>query len=441
MVRKKKNAKSKSSITNSKVASGNETTTSTSTEEVNPPPMSTPFGVSEKLSKDLTEEQDRLEEELQEYIMEFTAKEKAMKHKLHNLELMMLFVMNLHPRWKRLIEPIDYQLKTWEEAAAIAQWHAVKYSSLLGVKDSLFFQSKKAKHALQTGYFVPQSHPSKKEGAATSTTAASTASTSTAPPSRQRNHKADQQPTVDKSQTLNNPPKTTQADKSKHSAAASSTIPPPVSKPARAVSPSVSLSSESSSKSKNTANTRLSNANAKTQSVNKITEKPLEKPGVIKIPFFSNVTRVVSSDVNSSDLCRNIPKEHQNASLPCLELDFKGKKMLALVSEAWGYSAISSALVTRLDVPVDSSQDFVIATDFGYVTDTYGQVELDWVSPASSKHVIPKLRLQALPSIYGGKIEMVLGADFFVLCQASVDMREKVVRFKNAKAPLIMKKL
>ncbi|KAI8062665.1 hypothetical protein BC940DRAFT_308431 [Gongronella butleri] len=108
------------------------------------------------LENELRAEQLRLSQELEAYVEHFLGVVASNKYDLAEDEKVVLFTTNLHPRWKRYLEPLEPFLYTLDDAVSAARYHCAKMSALLGVEQvkSTLFASASAKAALLSGDFA-----------------------------------------------------------------------------------------------------------------------------------------------------------------------------------------------------------------------------------------------------------------------------------------------
>ncbi|GAA5797766.1 hypothetical protein EDC94DRAFT_662994 [Helicostylum pulchrum] len=154
------------------------------------------------------------------------------------------------------------------------------------------------------------------------------------------------------------------------------------------------------------------------------------------------ITAVKSNgSLNSSkSVCYRVPEEHAGVNLTFLELEVNGKKVKGLLAKLrWGSSAMSLDCVKRLGLDMMETDNFCISTDFGN-EDTIGILKLPIVHPADP-HIKSEMEIQVLPMIYGGKIDLVLGADFFYFFNPTLNIKSRAIRFLDKETPYIVSKI
>ncbi|KAI8149641.1 hypothetical protein BJV82DRAFT_128709 [Fennellomyces sp. T-0311] len=295
-----------------------------------------------KLKDDMAKEQEQLAQELTDYIAQFEHKVSLLRHKRpSDQELVILFVMNLHSRWKRLVEPEEYRFKTWKEAAAAARFHAIKLSVILGAErndSDPMFTTAASKQLLASGYFKREHEPEEPE-----------------------DDEEDEEEPVEE----------------------------------QPVDPKLTCT---------------------------------ERRGPVVVPQ--------GADKNS--ICYQVPKAHSGVSLAFLELEIGGRRVRALLAKKrWGASAMSVALQEDTGLALDRSQGYNIATEFGEVADGIGAVLCPIRHPAKPD-LQSELLIQVVPALYAGKVDLILGADFFFYFAASFDVDKRIVRFMGADAPFVV---
>ncbi|KAI8967899.1 hypothetical protein BDF20DRAFT_897710 [Mycotypha africana] len=113
-------------------------------------------------------EQMKLSKQLDNYIESFKVKLAQLNFSPTNRELVILFIMNLHPRWRRLVEPLEVWCNEWLEAAAFARLHCERVSAILGCEsidstmanNSDLFSSPESKALRDSHYFAFTDCPS-----------------------------------------------------------------------------------------------------------------------------------------------------------------------------------------------------------------------------------------------------------------------------------------
>ncbi|KAI9019573.1 hypothetical protein CLU79DRAFT_757881 [Phycomyces nitens] len=371
------------------------------------------------LRSQLASEQRDLVKSLDAYIIEFNTKTQKLKNKPLEIELVVLFVMNLHPRWKRLVEPMEYLFNSWTEAAKAARHHAVKVSAMLGVErtDSLeMFQGKEARELLQSGYFVPGDHPSRNP------------TTETLPDSNKRFEKDKFNKRL--LESILNP----QPEESILSTAQ------PRTKEAvmegRVEFRDDCPPKDEQEKQNPSAETGLPIIMTKTSSVSHTTiiERTLENQMEYNPDFYR-------AQYNPYSLCYYIPIAHRHVNLGFLELELNGKRFEGMLAKKrWEGSAMSIVLQERLGLELDRSLGFDIRTEFGHIEETIGAVEFPVVHP-SDRGLCSQMLVQVMPMIYGGQVDLVLGTDFFYLFHATFNVEDKIIRFMGKDARFSIKVL
>lgn len=442
-------------------------------------------------------EQMELSNKLDNYISGFQKKLLRLNFQPSNRELVILFIMNLHPRWRRMVEPVELSCSSWVEAAAFARLHCARVSAILGCENraDAIFKTSEVRALRDSGYFAPddaglKSHTpesiahlvSPEEGNDSEKSDADNRSgsssptvpvyynntmtvspippttstpTSTTPPVKP----ASIETPTDQNQSISLPKKAVE-DKESKSAGKEKALP--------SASPSVSQSSISESsqtlkpdvKDASTAapNTTTTTATASSssspptkaqmqakvqQAIKNRKEKEKEKKAHTQMQqqmkHLEKMSTIAPDQMGT--VLTNIPKQHLGVNLTFLELPVNGKKVKGLLAKlSWGSSAISVDCAQRLGLKMKPSDHLCINTDFGYV-DSVGILTLPIHHPADPSKTRSEMDIQVLPMIYGGKVDLVLGADFFCFYNPTLNIRTRAICFLEKETPYIVEKL
>ncbi|CAO3648710.1 unnamed protein product [Mucor hiemalis] len=393
-------------------------------------------------------EQTQLAKELDLYITEFQQKALRLNFKPSDCELVILFITNLHPRFRRYVEPAELSCSTWIEAAAFARLHCTRISVIMGCerhdKDPMF-RSPESKALIDSGYFVSSSSPSSclytgEEGIQhlLSPTEVNTKSEEVSPVKAERS--------ITESASISESSSSRQQSKESITTDSSTTV---------KTSKEVTTTEEV----KNVVNGDIplaalsimeNNAHElmemlynpeepekvegqQTKTVTAKSKKDKEKDKQYLLP---RVTAVKSNGSlsNSQSICYRVPEEHSGVNLTFLELEVNNKKVKGLLAKVrWGSSAIGLDCVKRLGLQMKETNNFCIYTDFGY-EDSIGILKLPIVHPADSS-IKSEMEIQVLPQIYGGNVELVLGADFFYYFNPVLNIKTRAIHFLGKEAP------
>lgn len=149
---------------------------------------------------------------------------------------------------------------------------------------------------------------------------------------------------------------------------------------------------------------------------------------------------VTTSSSSNKSICYSVPDEHAAVNLAFLELEVNEKKVKGLLAKLrWGASAMSIPCAKRLGLTVNESSSFCIQTDFG-IEDTIGYLSMPIVHPADP-NIKADLNVHVLPMIYGGKVDLVLGADFFYIFKPTLNIKSRAIRFLEKETPYIVSKI
>ncbi|CEP18909.1 hypothetical protein [Parasitella parasitica] len=422
-------------------------------------------------------EQIELSKKLDNYIGGFQKKVLRLNFQPSNRELVILFIMHLHPRWRRIVEPVELSCSSWVEAAAFARLHCARVSAILGCENrsDAIFKTSDSKALRDSGYFAPDdteqkfdtsisiSHLLKPEEdinsekseserrfeslSISATTANNKAAASSA------SEPASALPSGDQKQLLNENRKATD-DTSEVKPAARDKA-----KASPSLSPSMSHSSTSESSQTvkpdardvaTTSSSFLTSSPTKAQMQTKVQqavktrkEKESEKKAeslLLQQKKQLEKMRVIAPD-QMGTLITNVPERHLGINLTFLELPINGKKVKGLLAKmSWGSSAISIDCATRLGLKIKPGDYLCINTDFGYV-DSVGILTLPIHHPADPNKTKCEMDIQVLPMIYGGKVDLVLGADFFCFYNPILNIKTRAIRFLEKETPYIVEKL
>ncbi|KAI9493851.1 hypothetical protein BDB00DRAFT_820950 [Zychaea mexicana] len=426
------------------------------------------LAVPTKLKNETAKEHHRLCQELEEYIDQFRSKAQAVPGTLDDQELIVLFVLHLHPRWKRLIEPEEIRFKTWEEAAKAARYHAIKLSAILGAEredNNPMFTTKEAKDILASGYFKPdqQQQPPPAVIAARNKNSSKsidgsvnysiddaakpTVSNDTVSPSPTASAQAKQQDQQKKEKE--NIPATTRSN-SDSTAKAQADVEPSTSKEKQQVTSTRTTSSSLSS-----ASTKVAAGPGKEQEqqekkkdlkeVSSSSSPPSPKSFSSSSPSTLTHTQrrgklKIPAGADPNSVCYKLPSAHTNVNLPFLDIPINGQRVRALLAKKrWGASAMSVALQQDMKLPLNRSEACDIGTEFGQVEDAIGSV-ICLVSHPANPSLEAELAVQVMPALYGGRVDLILGADFFFYFTATFSVRNSTVRYMGLDAHFVADK-
>jgi hypothetical protein len=454
MVRSVKKSKKKASIKSSATADATHSATTRKIQDQRP--QSTRQDSVEQEWTPLQQEQIDLAKKLDSYISEFQKKLLRLNFTPSPRELVILFIMNLHPRWRRLVEPVELSCSSWVEAAAFARLHCARVSAILGCEQNeadAIFKSPETRALRDSGYFAPESSPiaqqqeqrksgnvsdimssqeqhlvekiisyrekppSKPTNVAKSCSEASSSSSTTS-------QAVAKQPVISKEGELGNITTKTEPETKKAE----------VKEAEPSASTSVELASDS------TSSSLLTNEAVQIKVQQTVKNKKSKEKNNTMLQYESPFSATVDhEDPNSHDqsICNQVPPEHAGVNLAFLELTINGKKVKGLLAKLrWGSSAMSLDCVKRLGLTMKKSDYFGINTDFGYA-DSIGFLTLPIVHPADP-NTTSEMEIQVLPQIYGGKVDLVLGADFFHYHNPTLNIRTRAIRFLDKETPYIV---
>ncbi|KAI7889527.1 uncharacterized protein EV154DRAFT_514516 [Mucor mucedo] len=147
-----------------------------------------------------------------------------------------------------------------------------------------------------------------------------------------------------------------------------------------------------------------------------------------------------SNSSTNKSICYSVPDEHAAVNLAFLELEVNGKKVKGLLAKLrWGASAMSIPCAKNLGLTINESSSFCIQTDFG-IEDTIGYLKMPIIHPADPD-IKAELNVHILPMIYGGKVDLVLGADFFYIFKPTLNIKSRAIRFLEKETPYIVSKI
>ncbi|KAK4509835.1 Transcription factor spt20 [Mucor velutinosus] len=446
-------------------------------------------------------EQIELSKKLDNYISGFQKKLLRLNFQPSNRELVILFIMNLHPRWRRMVEPVELSCSSWVEAAAFARLHCARVSAILGCENraDAIFKTSEVRALRDSGYFAPddadlkhhtpesiahllnpeEDNDSEKSDAENKLGSSSppvptvymnntmsvspvinATSASTAPPVKSASVEA---PT-DQIRNVSSPKKVVDEkegksagrEKEKVSPSAlpsvsqsstsesSQTLKPDV-KDLTPASTAASTAATASSSSSSPPPTKAQMQAKVQQAIKNRKEKEKEKEKKAQTQMQQQMKQLEKMSTITPDqmgtVLTNIPKQHLGINLTFLELPVNGKKVKGLLAKlSWGSSAISVDCAQRLGLKMKPSDHLCINTDFGYV-DSVGILTLPIHHPADPTGTKSEMNIQVLPMIYGGKVDLVLGADFFCFYNPTLNIRTRAICFLEKETPYIVEKL
>ncbi|KAI8890773.1 hypothetical protein K501DRAFT_236456 [Backusella circina FSU 941] len=389
-----------------------------------------------KDGNDVLGEQSRLCKQLEDYTREFERRLEQLNFTPNDRDLVILYIMNLHPRWKRLVEPLELTFHSWREAAQLARHHCAKASAILGAKrqDSLdILRSPESMALLSAGYFVPESHPfvQRYPGAEAvrhliqgytneSSSPSSSSTTSLSVPSS---------PTLSSSEintnSLQHLKPSINTSKVKSESSTTPIKPSPQKEPVTVVDENTATTNTTADKSLEKPSVEKPTLEKPTP-LNNTLEKPTPKPTKAS-PKTPNA-KAGKSKSNKTSICYRIPKEHTSVNLGFLELNLSDNTVKALLSKMhWFVSAISLDCAKRLGLDIMPRKKEPIKTSVFSFEEPIGIVQFP-----ISQHSIP---LYVLPMIYNGKVDMVLGSDFFDIFNSTLNIKARAIYYMDKESP------
>ncbi|KAG2218280.1 hypothetical protein INT45_002402 [Circinella minor] len=402
-----------------------------------------------KLQLDMAQEQSQLYQELMNYITRFRNKVKKKSTLLSNQELIILFVMHLHSRWKRLVEPEEYRFKDWEEAAKVAQYHAIKYSVLLNAErrdQDPMFTSKEAKKVLSSGYFKPspsssswmdnvtqkESNDSKiiNNKSKTTTTTENQHNKKEIPNVHNGTQSIVQENTSTVKEQQQSSSSSSSTDKKEQQSSSSSSSTDKKEQQSSSSSPSTDKKEQQSSSSSSSIDKKEQQQDTKKK------KKQEEKETSFLTHTQQRGKLIIPPGANKKSVCYKIPSAHKNVNLPFIDLSINGQRVrrCLLAKKRWGASAMSVALQEDLKLKLNRQDACDIATEFGQVSDAIGSV-LCLIQHPTNASMESELTIQVMPALYGGQVDLILGADFFFFFGAFFKLKQSMIHFMGYDAP------
>ncbi|KAG1460533.1 hypothetical protein G6F46_005301 [Rhizopus delemar] len=349
-------------------------------------------------------EQTKLAKQLESYIVEFETKINQLNYKLLNRELVILFIANLHPRWKRLVEPVEHTFQQWEDAANAARYHCIKLSALLGgerVDTSPLFITQESLYILQSGYFAPETNPDVERYFRESSIQHLLSPTFTTA------HMAKNTATVNVEKKEKTKDKSHEKEKRKEKGYEKAKENENViekEKTEKKVETKEEKESEKVEKDVEKGTQKAKKRKAPTE-MNQDEKQKQETKNVLKQQnnSFSKVQNNKNKNngivIAESDIYYTIPECYKNVNLMFLSLDVNGRDVKGLLSKlSWENSAISVDCIERLGLPLITSDSYRINTELGFVS-SLGFVNLPILHPADP-NIKSELMAQVLPKIY-----------------------------------------
>ncbi|KAG1051809.1 hypothetical protein G6F43_006011 [Rhizopus delemar] len=390
-------------------------------------------------------EQTKLAKQLESYIVEFETKINQLNYKLLNRELVILFIANLHPRWKRLVEPVEHTFQQWEDAANAARYHCIKLSALLGgerVDTSPLFITQESLYILQSGYFAPETNPDVERYFRESSIQHLLSPTFTTA------HMAKNTATVNVEKKEKTKDKSHEKEKRKEKGYEKAKENENViekEKTEKKVETKEEKESEKVEKDVEKETQKAKKRKAPTE-MNQDEKQKQETKNVLKQQnnSFSKVQNNNNKNngivIAESDIYYTIPECYKNVNLMFLSLDVNGRDVKGLLSKlSWENSAISVDCIERLGLPLITSDSYRINTELGFVS-SLGFVNLPILHPADP-NIKSELMAQVLPKIYNGKVELILGSDFFFKFKPILNIKQRAIRFLDKEVPYFVHKL
>ncbi|KAI7902412.1 uncharacterized protein BX663DRAFT_74800 [Cokeromyces recurvatus] len=397
----------------------------------------------------IQKEQIKLAKQLDEYISEFQQKLLLLNFLPSDRELVILFIMNLHPRWRRMVEHMELSCPSWLEVAALARMHCARVSAILGCEDlnssTTIFKSPESRALRDSGYFVPDTCVS---AAQKKQTINSIKHLLISEEKQQQIEKIFNDMSLNESQLEQKQQSEVKKGQSREKENSKA-------KEQDSNKDKWTVGSSTSSISDNPSNTldasSVTNNDVSDTSPNSSLSSTVSKSGPSKIDIKttknSKKKNIITIPAPVVDLTENprilthVPPEHSGVNLTFLELPINGQKVKGLLAKMrWGSSAISLDCVQRLGLPMQKSDNFGINTDFGYI-DSIGILILPIHHPADPQNITSKMEIQVLPSIYGGKVDLVLGADFFHFYNPTLNIISRCIQFLGKETPYIVEKI
>ncbi|OBZ84063.1 hypothetical protein A0J61_07883, partial [Choanephora cucurbitarum] len=382
--------KTKKPIKKTKKKSNVEKQANTDSPKTNRSVTSPPLQTKDSEWSPMQQKQIELTQQLDAYVGEFQQKLLRLNFEPSKRELVVLFIMNLHPRWRRMVEPVELSFNTWVEAAAYARLHCARVSAMLGCEkheSSPIFKTAGTRALRDSGYFAPDSSPFKKSKDTASirhllrpeeepvTTKKENEVTETAfigtvfvdEPYLGLSH-IDQHADVLKKKL----PVVTEDEGKKQEKASS---------PTSGIKKETEISSASSATvtatNTNTITTKttipssassistskpvsISSATAVSSLASALASEEATKAKEKRNMSIPHITAVKSSDSlsKSQSVCYRVPSEHSGINLSFLELTVNGKKVRGLLAKMrWGSSAMSLDCVHRLGLSMKETNN------------------------------------------------------------------------------------
>ncbi|CAO3702147.1 unnamed protein product [Rhizopus stolonifer] len=392
-------------------------------------------------------EQTKLSKQLESYI-------KNLKQK----ELIVLFVANLHPRWKRLVEPVEYSFKNWEDAADVASYHCIRLSALLGSERndaSQLFTSQDSIDILQSGYFASETNPDVErhprensiQHLISPTLSISTAKKTTLSPTivptpiinverkdkakdksreKEKGKERELEKAKDKEKTIEKEAKPVKKTEEKE-----------VEKTEK-LKQEVKKEAPESEKKKVSIESTQGERNV--QAIEDIPKQQANTPKKSPKKASKEINKGNTVDHTGTSVCYKVPECYKDVNLMFLNLNVNGKDVKGLLSKlSWGCSAISLDCSRNLGLPIVTSDSYCINTEFGMV-DSLGFVNLPIMHPADP-NIKSVLTTHVLPLIYNGKVDLILGSDFFFKFKPTLNIRQRAIKFLDKEAPYFVHSL
>lgn len=399
-------------------------------------------------------EQTKLAKQLESYIVEFETKMNQLNYKLLNRELVILFIANLHPRWKRLVEPVEHTFQQWEDAANAARYHCIKLSALLGgerVDTSPLFITQESLYILQSGYFAPETNPDVERYSRESSiqhllsptfttahmaknTAPVSLSPSAATVNVEKKEKTKDKPHEKEKRKEKGYEKAKEKENVVEKEKTEKKVETKEEKESEKVEKDVKKETQKAKKRK--APTEM-NQDEKQKQETKIVLKQ-QNNSFSKVQNNNNKNNGIV--IAESDIYYTVPECYKNVNLMFLSLDVNGRDVKGLLSKlSWENSAISVDCIERLGLPLITSNSYRINTELGFVS-SLGFVNLPILHPADP-NIKSELMAQVLPKIYNGKVELILGSDFFFKFKPILNIKQRAIRFLDKEVPYFVHKL
>lgn len=407
-------------------------------------------------------EQIDLANKLNEYINSFQKKLIGLSFTPSDRELVILFIMYLHPRWRRFVEPMELSCSTWIEAAAYAKLHCGRISAMLGcekIGSSCIFNTPESRALRDSGYFAPETPltddlSSSNQSESTPDKADKLVNNININPDDLEDSKSDSAASMS---AISSTSTTTNVKQHSNDLENGQKEDLKVEKPDSMIEESIvneSIEDKHNHKLEDTNSIEerqnggeecgeLENGqiNGYLEQQSDISKEIKPHQTVKNKKTYKANTVYAKQHIDATNLIVNlIPSDYDNIHFMFIEIPIKEMEVKTILAKfSFESSVISIDCVRRLGLEWNENGS-KIKTNLGSV-EALGDLALPFAHPENPEKMELEVKAFVLPKIFGGIADLVLGADFFFKYQPVLNVKTRTIHFFGKEAPYTVKRL